>query len=402
MNKSLKTASAVACVFGLMSGSPLGPVSAQAQTREHLGGELANRSGATPGRLESHPLTSYTLERIEREPYLEKDAASSSHFDAESDIDHWHFFERDSWLNPAQKLSRKNVTIHDGVLDIVTRRHCLSGSETQAPENVSESPCDPGEVEKFSGARIHGPKIPAGNFRVQVRAKATAESQIDGLRPSIWMQNDTSYCSQGIRRPYGELDITEFYTSRATTNYSATHLGCYKPSGGSENIMRRKSVENMFDSWHVWGVEVFDGQIVYTFDGEPVGLPVTAQDSHYLNEGRFSAVLNQPWHLILNNLVERDGAMPWVAHVDPQKDFPEQHFLIDEVLVQVEKRSDSEPGVFEEAPEPSVDGGDPAEDGSSLPGQAMLVLLSVLGILGGVLHVLLRAGVINPGFLGRW
>lgn len=302
------------------------------------------------------PLTEYTLDWIDRTPELERYEEASEDFTYGERPEDWKFFDQFDWSNENVYHTPEATTFHDGVMDITTRRHCLaSEDEGVSIENASVDPCGAGEIIRYSSSRVHLPQIPGGNFRLTVRAKSTAEERVDGVRTAIWMQNDDQFCGNtGAQGTYGELDLTELYSSRPTSQYSTVHLGC-GADGQGQPAMSQRHMDvpgDLWGDWHEWGVEVFDGQVVFTLDGEPVSstgtdvfgnrsnedAPITGADVN-LPEDQLRKVMEQPWGLILNAKVEHPERDTWIAPVDEEQDFPEHHFLIDYVAVDIEPES---------------------------------------------------------------
>ncbi|APT84396.1 glycoside hydrolase family 16 protein [Corynebacterium aquilae] len=321
--------------------------------------------------LAANPLSAPTREHIGREARMATDEDISTTLDDDSAVADWKFMERRHYYNDKLLVSRKYTSFEDGVLDIKTRRHCVSGDETPSDGNVSTAPCPAGTTTLYTTSRMQTPLIPKGNMRIQIRAKNTTPEYVPGIRPSLWLQSESPYCHNDQSSRYGEYDLVEYFSAYPDKQHSNTHIGCvnigHRPEMVSRNTVWDSPIVN---EWHTWGLEVFDNQIVYTLDGKVVVGPTDAENFNVVSPKIFSEVLDQRYRIILDTFLEPQGTL-WIAGVKDNKDFPEHHFLIDEILVehevddegnivQPEKLTDPFPKVF-------IPGGSHDQLGSSLP-----------------------------------
>jgi len=106
------------------------------------------------------------------------------------------------------------VRASDGILKIVTSRHCVTYDEEELTEaNVSSAPCPSGKSTKYSSGRIQSTKFYSGDIIVEGAIMLPANA-VPGVRNAFWLKNAEPYCSQSSRvnkSRLGEIDILEWY-----------------------------------------------------------------------------------------------------------------------------------------------------------------------------------------------
>jgi len=240
-----------------------------------------------------------------------------------------------------------NVWVHDSMLQLTTRRHCVATADT-APtqDNVSSAPCG-NLVTKYTSGRVERDLgLPRGaDFQLSFSA-AMPKTPATGTRQALWMNNDTgaaagpggTYCDSSApwkkRKRIGELDTIEWYGKRPARSTHTTHLSC--------NGAKTRRTTGAADipapaSFHVWSVKRVGRTITY-FRGDGVD-PLQRVARHTCGKGAFakvsnkrcSKIFNQPFHAIMEGEVFKKGS-PYGSPKGTKR-FPAQRLLIDWVSV---------------------------------------------------------------------
>jgi beta-glucanase (GH16 family) len=127
--------------------------------------------------------------------------------------------------------------------------------------------------------------------RVEVRMKTNL---MQGNFPAAWMRP-----ADGDPALYSEIDIMESYGARACSFHTAhTELTRSDRRHGEANSFRRH-VD--ITQWHVYGIEWTEKYIVWTVDGETVGVYRKSTDARLLAKGQWT--FDRSFFLLLNQSV---------------------------------------------------------------------------------------------------
>lgn len=250
-----------------------------------------------------------------------------------NDPDKWVSFNFSDWTASSWKYWRpENASIHNGVLDLVIRRHCLADGESPSDANAQTDPCPSDKKTVYSAPRMYSNPIPAGNFRVEIRAKTINNGGLTtGKRSNLWLVNGQPFCRANTPTLYGEFDLTEIYSGRNNTQYTSTHLGCYGANNRPESVKSTLNVPDGFDDqWHTWTFELFDGKFAYFLDGQLIGNVEGKESFNEQTQADYDQIINQPWRIIVENTAEHAA---WATPVNNDEVFLDQHFLIDYIQV---------------------------------------------------------------------
>ncbi|MDO4911043.1 MAG: family 16 glycosylhydrolase [Corynebacterium sp.] len=291
--------------------------------------------------ISSEKVSPIMREILSRDPHLVRFEPTSSDFnlpiDQDPTIAQWQIFNgRESYRNPIAWWLQDNITVENGVMSHHIKRYCVDAGTTITPGTYAgltaqSEPCPAGKDSIYSVSRMHLPEIPAGNFKVSIRARATGDIAINGVRRNLWMQNDVA----SNHPEYVELDLVEAYSSRPKYQYSATHLAknAYKDQ-------RMPLAEENWNKWHTWTVELFDGHLAYYLDGQLIGDRVRGFDNSIAADASLAPIYDQmlarPFKLIVDTMVENPAKDAWLAPPEEDKPFGEQSFEIDYIHTYVE------------------------------------------------------------------
>lgn len=233
----------------------------------------------------------------------------------------------------------RNVSVSDGKLRIVTQRHCVkSNSSPLTSKNARTGKCPKGKKTRYSSGRVSIAMPQYTNFKVSFRAKLPSNA-VTGTRTALWMRNASPYCPDVPKdsRPtnLGELDALEWYGRTKTTSHSVTHMACKSPTK-TATLQNGNTRSVSYQKWHTWSVERRGKTIRYRMDGKQIA------ESHVCGKGSFgkvssskcTAILNQPWTLIMNGEVFAKGfGKNNYASPSSKKKFPKQVLYVNWVKV---------------------------------------------------------------------
>ncbi|OXM99727.1 family 16 glycosylhydrolase [Bifidobacterium vansinderenii] len=223
------------------------------------------------------------------------------------------------------------VQVKDGVLNIITERHCLADGETPSAANAQAEPCGNGKRTVYTSGRIESGFDYKAPFVMEVRAKMADPNNgntFKGMHFSAWIRNNQKYCGKDVASSdIAELDTMEVYSDQAATT-NTSHVSCVAGPNGEDWTSRDTHVmgAKLVGEWHTYKM-VWDGKAIeYFFDGKAVPLNGTNGETKTtaatlnMSEEKFRRVLNDyPWQIIVNNNVF--GKSDWKAGPDDSKRF---------------------------------------------------------------------------------
>ncbi|MDO4911001.1 MAG: family 16 glycosylhydrolase [Corynebacterium sp.] len=264
--------------------------------------------------------------------------------------DTWYYATNTHYKGDNSSWTRDNFSVHDGVLDLALRRHCVETmSEALTDDNYQVEPCPSGKITRYSAPRLYSPQTKHENYVLTIRAYITGDAdRIDGVRSNLWMQNNQQMCNAAYPdSEYVELDLLEQYSSRQNTQYATSHVGCVKRTTANGTVYAPTQVqtrmnvsEGYYDQWHTWSLQVFNNHIAYYLDGKFVGDRLVTRADFYDTADEYDKAMSNPLRLIVENMVE---TQMWATPVNDSKDFPDQHFLIDYIQMAYEENPQEVP-----------------------------------------------------------
>ncbi|MBM3209759.1 glycoside hydrolase family 16 protein [Candidatus Saccharibacteria bacterium] len=270
-----------------------------------------------------------------------------------------------------------NVTVRDGNAQIITKRHCVTGSELPSASNQSTAPCPNGTTTRYSSGQIKT-DYNWQSGKMEIRAKLP-KTDVSGLWSGYWLRNQSPWCTP----TYGEIDILEWYSDPKSTNASTatTHVVCQNDKLKSRQHVKKVN-GSLADTWHTWGVEWNAEKVTYYLDGEIVGSITshrpndsdqnsdTYSDYDGVTKEQFTRIMNEPWQLRINTQVYPENDQ-WHEAPNNSRDFAPQTFLVD--YVRVYKKQDATTSATSSAPpaasspQPSTTQSTPSRSTSTQP-----------------------------------
>lgn len=278
------------------------------------------------------------------------------------DTSKWEVYDRDHDDEYYGAYTDEAAHVDDGVLTISSRRHCVLDGQKRDDSNASEKPCPEGTQTQYSTGRVEHPAAfsTSKSFRIDMRAKLNLNGKKHN-QPALWIKNnDTSYCQKSDSEHVGEFDLFENYGDPYHSN-SAAISDCYTQNQGGEDKSFTKGSYSKFpsgviniadDNWHEWSM-IYDKEnktVEFLVDGKPVpqykywdtgkttsgsmtkdlsksGSKIKLDENHGLSDAEIDEMMSAPFDIILNDSIKR-------GDIDPQEDYPEQTFSIDDVSVE--------------------------------------------------------------------
>ncbi|MDQ3406472.1 MAG: hypothetical protein M3548_24275 [Actinomycetota bacterium] len=235
----------------------------------------------------------------------------------------------------------ENVGIQTGTLAINTRRHCVptGGIPSMGNINSSGSGCPAGTSKRYSSGRVDGmwTTPPGVNFEARISALVPQNGK-PGTRSALWMRNNQPYCDPNVGKTnLGEFDLLEWHPERPTTSDSTTHISCSGSSLDPDPWKTERDLnQGQFNQavWHEWSVTRIGNVVRYYRDNVQIGNDhICGLGEFGFTQGRCDAVLNDPWHFILQGEVFVNAGFGGHPGPDPTAFFPTQTLLIDWVQV---------------------------------------------------------------------
>lgn len=281
-----------------------------------------------------------TASQAQTSPTSTESLVWSDEFNASAvDTSKWTVVEQQKSIESHHqgRYQKRNVSVGDGNLRIVTQRHCVTGTELPSESNASSAPCPTGTSTKYSSGQIRTPYL-WKEGKMEIRAKMPETTQ-SGLWSGFWLRQQGAWCTPD----YGEIDILEWYSDAKSTDASTatTHISCSNEDLESRQHVKRVS-GSLADDWHTWGVEWDTTGVTYYLDGKVVESIAshrpnddnqdkdTYADYDGMSQATFESVVNRPWHLRINTQVYPSDDQ-WHEAPDNSTPFTPQTLLVDYV-----------------------------------------------------------------------
>ncbi len=216
----------------------------------------------------------------------------------------WRVRDEDSLSFDKARILARNVTVHDGVLDIAGKRESAGGRDYTTGYLDT--------IGKFS--QKYG--------RWEMRAKVpTAATMTRGVWPAFWLRGDSTP---------GEIDIMETWGSPATQSYNPTNSNSWTVwrdtnVGGADKFTGWSHPQNhspaIYNDYHVYAVNWSPECMAFSFDGRVTGVVATSAAPW------LTTSFSSPVNIRLNMQV---GSSYW-GHPDTANTKPAFNFLVDYV-----------------------------------------------------------------------
>ena len=216
----------------------------------------------------------------------------------------WRVRDGESLSFDKARILARNVTVHDGLLDIAGKR-----------ETVSNRDYTTGYVDTIG-------KFSQKYGRWEMRAKvATDGSQTRGVWPAFWLRGDSTP---------GEIDIMETWGSPATQSFNPSTSNSWTIwrdtyVGGADKFTGWSHPQGhsppIYEAFHVYAVNWSPGCMTFSFDGTVVGSVDTARASW------MTTSFDSPFNIRLNMQV---GSSYW-GYPDSSNTKSRFNFLVDYV-----------------------------------------------------------------------
>lgn len=239
----------------------------------------------------------------------------------------------DTYLDFDQALiERENVSVHDGMLDIMGRKLPKSQWQTKP-----KSRFDWNKVRNYSTGYVDGIKTAEynneasdqrfsqqyGYFEISAKVPSRA-TKSRGIWPAFWLRADDLL---------GEIDVMESYGGPTTRSYDPSDTYYWNSweqttqATSKEHLLREARIpggEPIWKDFHRYGVNWSPTCLRYTFDGQTVGMVPLGSKDYFTGE-----TFDGPFHIRLNMQI---GSNYW-GQADDQNTRSEFHYLVDYVRV---------------------------------------------------------------------
>ena len=216
----------------------------------------------------------------------------------------WRVRDGESLSFDKARILARNVTVHDGVLDIAGKR-----------ETVSNRDYTTGYVDTIG-------KFSQKYGRWEMRAKVpTDATKTRGVWPAFWLRGDSTP---------GEIDIMETWGSPATQSFDPSTSNSWTiwrdtNVGGADKFTGWSHSQGhspaIYEAYHVYAVNWSPGCMTFSFDGTVVGSVNTTRASW------MTTSFNSPFNIRLNMQV---GSSHW-GYPDSRNTKTQFNYLVDYV-----------------------------------------------------------------------
>ncbi len=227
-----------------------------------------------------------------------------------------------------------NLSVHDGVLDILSQRNCVPSGGTPSASNAKTdgSVCPSGTNTVYSSGKVVS-TTQWRNGRIVFRAKLPKTQ--DGLWSALWLRNKKASWGQ---TNYGELDTLEWYGDQQTKYTGTSIMGANAVK--SQHFYNTGVDLGNDNAYHEYAMEWSTAGITYYFDNKPINrsnggdgnaLDV-AGDFSGISAAQFQAIMDDNWEVRMETEITSQGNA-WDRAPDNSKPWSPVHFLVDSVKV---------------------------------------------------------------------